>query len=68
MIALTISLVHESRKKFSIIPHIIAEAVWLAISIALVFYHFSTNNYTEHIYVLVTWLFIYTTVFLSILV
>ena len=68
MIALTISLVHESRKKFSIIPHIIAEAVWLAISIALVFYHFSTNNYTEHIYVLVTWLFIYTTAFLSIFV
>lgn len=68
MIALTISLVHESRKKFSIIPHIIAEAVWLAISIALVFYHFSTNNYTEHIYVLVTWLFIYTTVFLSLFV
>ncbi|OWV15542.1 hypothetical protein B7990_13950 [Fibrobacter sp. UWB4] len=68
MIALTISLVHESRKKFSIIPHIVAEAVWLAISIALVFYHFSTNNYTEHIYVLVTWLFIYTTVFLSLFV
>ena len=68
MIALTISLVHESRKKFSIIPHIVAEAAWLAISIALVFYHFSTNNYTEHIYVLVTWLFIYTTVFLSIFV
>ena len=68
MIALTISLVHESRKKFSIIPHIIAEAVWLAISIALVFYHFSTNNYTEHIYILVTWLFIYTTAFLSIFV
>ena len=68
MIALTISLVHESRKKFSIIPHIIAEAVWLAISIALVFYHFSTNNDTERTYVLATWLFIYTTSFLSIFV
>lgn len=68
MIALTISLVQESRKKFSIIPHIIAEAVWLAISIALVFFHFSTNNYTEHIYVLATWLFIYTTIFLSLFV
>ena len=68
MIALTISLVQESRKKFSIIPHIVAGAVWLAISIALVFFHFSTNNYTEHIYVLATWLFIYTTIFLSIFV
>lgn len=68
MIALTISLVQESRKKFSTIPHIIAEAVWLAISIALVFFHFSTNNYTEHIYVLATWLFIYTTIFLSLFV
>ena len=68
MIALSVSLVQESRKKFSVLPHIIAEAVWLAISIALVFYHFSTNNYTEHIYVLVTWLFIYTTAFLSLFV
>ncbi|WP_405328441.1 DUF4153 domain-containing protein [Fibrobacter sp.] len=68
MIALTISLVQESRKKFSVIPHIIAEAVWLAISIALVFYHFSTDNYTEHTYVLATWLLIYTTVFLSLFV
>lgn len=68
MIALTISLVQESRKKISIIPHIVAGAVWLAISIALVFYHFSTNNDTERTYVLATWLFIYTTSFLSIFV
>lgn len=68
MIALTISLVQESRKKFSIIPHVVAEAVWLAVSIALTFYDFSTDNNTEHTYVLVTWLFIYTTSFLSIFV
>ena len=68
MIALTISLVQESRKKFSIIPHIVAGAVWLAISIALAFYFVSTNNYTERTYVLATWLFIYTTSFLSIFV
>lgn len=68
MIALTISLVQESRKKFSVIPHAVAEAVWLAISIALVFYHFSANNDTERTYVLATWLFIYTTSFLSIFV
>ncbi|MBQ5464676.1 MAG: DUF4153 domain-containing protein [Fibrobacter sp.] len=68
MIALTISLVQESRKKFSIIPHVVAEAVWLAVSIALTFYDFSTDNNTEHTYVLVTWLFIYTTVFLSIFI
>ena len=68
MIALTISLVQESRKKFSIIPHVVAEAVWLAVSIALTFYFVSTNNDTEHTYVLVTGLFIYTTVFLSIFI
>ena len=68
MIALTISLVQESRKKFSITPHVVAEAVWLAVSIALTFYDFSTDNNTEHTYVLVTWLFIYTTVFLSIFI
>ena len=68
MIALTISLVQESRKKFSIIPHIVAGAVWLAISIALAFYFVSTNNYTERTYVFATWLFIYTTSFLSIFV
>ena len=68
MIALTISLVQESRKKFSIIPHVVAEAVWLAVSIALTFYHFSTNNDTEHTYDLETGLFIYTTAFLSIFV
>ena len=68
MIALTISLVQESRKKFSIIPHVVAEAVWLAVSIALTFYYVSTDNNTEHTYVLVTGLFIYTTVFLSIFI
>ena len=68
MIALTISLVQESRKKFSIIPHVVAEAVWLAVSIALTFYCFSTNNDTEHTYDLETRLFIYTTAFLSIFV
>ena len=68
MIALSVSLVQESRKKFSIIPHVVAEAVWLAVSIALTFYDFSTDNNTEHTYVLVTGLFIYTTVFLSIFI
>ena len=68
MIALTISLVQESRKKFSIIPHIVAGAIWLAVSIALAFYFVSTNNYTERTYVFATWLFIYTTSFLSIFV
>ena len=68
MIALSVSLVQESRKKFSFLPHAVAEAVWLAISIALVFCHFSTNNDTERTYVLATWLFIYTTSFLSIFV
>ena len=68
MIALTISLVQESRKKFSIIPHVVAEAVWLAVSIALTFYYVSTDNNTEHTYVLETGLFIYTTVFLSIFI
>ena len=68
MIALTISLVQESRKKFSIIPHVVAEAVWLAVSIALTFYYVSTDNNTEITYVLVTGLFIYTTVFLSIFI
>ena len=68
MIALTISLVQESRKKFGIIPHVVAEAVWLAVSIALTFYYVSTDNNTEHTYVLVTGLFIYTTVFLSIFI
>ena len=68
MIALTISLVQESRKKFGIIPHVVAEAVWLAVSIALTFYFVSTNNDTEHTYDLETGLFIYTTAFLSIFV
>ena len=68
MIALSVSLVQESRKKFSIIPHVVAEAVWLAVSIALTFYYVSTDNNTEITYVLVTGLFIYTTVFLSIFI
>ena len=68
MIALTISLVQESRKKFSITPHIVAGAVWLAISIALAFYRVQSDTYTENAYVRATLKFIYTTVFLSIFI
>lgn len=68
MIALTISLVQESRKKISIIPHIVAGAVWLAISIALAFYRVQSDTYTENAYVRATLKFIYTTIFLSIFV
>ena len=68
MIALTISLVQESRKKFSITPHVVAGAVWLAISIALAFYRVQSDTYTENAYVRSTLKFIYTTIFLSIFV
>lgn len=68
MIALTISLVQESRKKFSIIPHVVTGAVWFAISIALAFYRVQSDTYTENAYVWATLKFIYTTIFLSIFV
>ena len=44
MIALSVSLVQEFRKKFSFLPHIIAGALWLAISIALVLYYPKSPN------------------------
>ena len=68
MIALTISLVQESRKKFSIIPHVVAGAVWLAISIALAFYRVQSDTYIENAYVWATLKFTYTTIFLSLFV
>lgn len=68
MIALTISLVQESRKKFSFLPHIIVGALWLAISIALVLYFPKNSNDIGRTYVGMTYLFIYTTAFLSIFV
>ena len=68
MIALTISLVQESRKKISAIPQVVAEAVWLAISIALAFYRVQSDTYIENAYVWATLKFIYTTVFLSIFI
>ena len=68
MIALSVSLVQESRKKFSFLPHIIAGAIWLAISIALVLYFSKNSNDIGRTYVGMTYLFIYTTAFLSIFV
>ena len=68
MIALSISLVQESRKKFSFLPHIIAGTIWLAISIALVLYFPKNSNDIGRTYVGSTYLFIYTTAFLSIFV
>ena len=68
MIALSVSLVQESRKKFSFLPHIIVGALWLAISIALVLYYPKNSNDIGRTYVGMTYLFIYTTAFLSIFV
>jgi hypothetical protein len=68
MIALSVSLVQESRKKFSVLPHIIAGTIWLAISIALVLYFPKSFNDIGRTYVGTTYSFIYTTVFLSIFV
>ncbi|MBQ7079259.1 MAG: DUF4153 domain-containing protein [Fibrobacter sp.] len=68
MIALSVSLVQESRKKFSVLPHIIAGTIWLAISIALVLYYPKNSNDIGRTYVGMTYLFIYTTVFLSIFI
>ena len=68
MIALSVSLVQESRKKFSVLPHIIAGTIWLAISIALVLYSPKNSNDIGRTYVGTTYLFIYTTVFLSIFI
>ena len=68
MIALSVSLVQESRKKFSVLPHIIAGTIWLAISIALVLYYPKNSNDIGRTYVGMTYLFIYTTAFLSIFV
>ena len=68
MIALSVSLVQESRKKFSVLPHIIAGTIWLAISIALVLYFPKNSNDIGRTYVGITYLFIYTTAFLSIFV
>ena len=68
MIALSVSLVQESRKKISFLPHIIAGAIWFAISIALVLYFSKNSNDIGRTYVGMTYLFIYTTAFLSIFV
>lgn len=68
MIALSVSLVQESRKKFSFLPHIIAGALWLAISIALVLYFPKNSNDIGRTYVGMTYSFIYTTAFLSIFI
>lgn len=68
MIALSVSLVQESRKKFSFLPHIIVGALWLAISIALVLYFPKNSNDIGRTYVGMTYLFIYTTAFLSIFI
>lgn len=68
MIALSVSLVQESRKKFSFLPHIIAGTIWLAISIALVLYFPKNYNNIGRTYVGMTYSFIYTTVFLSIFI
>lgn len=68
MIALSVSLVQESRKNFSFLPHIIVGALWLAISIALVLYFPKNSNDIGRTYVGMTYLFIYTTAFLSIFI
>ncbi len=68
MIALSVSLVQESRKRFNFLPHIIAGTIWLAISIALVLYFPKNSNDIGRTYVGTTYLFIYTTAFLSIFV
>ena len=68
MIALTISLVQESRKKFRAIPQVVAGTSWFAISIALAFYRVQSDTYIENAYVWATLKFIYTTVFLSIFI
>ena len=68
MIALSVSLVQESRKKFSVLPHIIAGTIWLAVSIALVLYFPKNSNDIGRTYVGTTYLFIYTTAFLSIFI
>lgn len=68
MIALSVSLVQESRKKFSFLPHIIVGTLWLAISIALVLYFPKNSNDIGRTYVGMTYLFIYTTAFLSIFI
>ena len=64
MIALTISLVQESRKKFNAIPQVVAGVSWFAISIALVFCRCSTDSHIDPAYVQATLKFIYTTIFL----
>ena len=68
ILALTVSLVQESRKNTSKIPQIAAGAIWLVISIALTLsfpksYHISQLKYIE-----TTYAFFYTTVFLSLFV
>ena len=68
MIAITISLVQESRKKFSAIPHVVAGVSWFVISIALVFCRCSTDSHIDPAYVKATLKFIYTTIFLSLFI
>ena len=68
MIAITISLVQESRKKFSAIPHVVAGVSWFVISIALVFCRCSTDFHIDSAYVKATLKFIYTTIFLSLFI
>ena len=68
ILALTVSLVQESRKNTSKIPQIATGAIWLVISIALTLsfpksYHISQLKYIE-----TTYAFIYTTAFLSLFV
>ena len=68
LISLAVSLVQESRQNFSKIPQIVAGALWLAISIALVLYFPKASSDIGRTYVGSTYLFIYATAFLSIFV
>ena len=68
LISLAVSLVQESRQNFSKIPQIVANAIWIAISVALTFYFLKNSNDHNQIYVGTTYYLIYTTAFLSIFV
>ena len=68
VIALAVSLVQESRKNISKIPQIVAGGIWLVISAALTLYLPKDHNDIGRMYVEATYIFFYTTAFLSIFI
>ena len=68
LIALTVSLVQESRKSESQRPQVFAGLAWLAISVALALYYPEDKDYYKSIYIISTTYLIYTAIILAVFI